>query len=570
MTTFFERQLIASGLVLLLLLPLGLTGNLAPVFIWPVFLVHLVFLLRSNISVISELNCDSAPGGPFNKTAVIATIFFVLLVCILMSVVPVTARDALIHHLAIPKWWLEAGRIQTYPWYEISYYPMLIQLAFLPLLQFLPPQACAIYHLLYLIPLAGSAASIAQYLFPANPASSKFAFLIALTLPICLRLASEPLVDLPLAAFCGVATSLLFRQEIFGAVALGLALSTKYNALPFAVFLVLSAPLARIPVRFLARFTGLSFCIVAPWLVRNFLETGNPFFPLGTSAQGMGSIETRLLIYKESIGDLILTPISMLFFGLDEDPRRFDGVLSPILLCALFPLWGIITQRKNWQQNWQRPCVAILVLALAYFIFAQVSSGARVRYLMPIIPAIAAVAGLGISLVPRRVFWLLTVAHCGFVLFYLFGRASNLHVLTFLTSSQSSPEYLNKALPEYRFTQRLAGIIPQEDCVYMVLTGSRFFYLPFKAQSAGYRSGPELKSWLLESKLEQELKSRGCSFLLVNTRLLEKLSNQGPAQQSGLVQLLEGQMTRVEVGENNEAAVNGETENLALFQLHAS
>ncbi len=40
----------------------------------------------------------------------------------------------LIHHLAVPKWWIEAGEIHPIQWHEWSYYPMLLQLVYTMLL----------------------------------------------------------------------------------------------------------------------------------------------------------------------------------------------------------------------------------------------------------------------------------------------------------------------------------------------------------------------------------------------------------------------------------------------------
>lgn len=537
----FERDFIFSGLALLALLPFGVLGIVNPLVQWPIFIVHLGLLLQANLSALKRVR------GLKAHPLAIAVVCLVMLVSVVLCSVPVTARDALIHHLAVPQWWLADGKVQTYGWYDFSYYPMLIQLAFVPLLQAFPPQSCALYHLLYLIPFAASAARLAELLYRRSVHEqssvhhahalanvSLLGFLCALTLPLAIRTGTEPLVDLPLAAFCGVATVLLLEEQLLAGVALGLALSTKYNALPFALFLCLAAPLAKVSLRAVVKIAVIAFLVAAPWGARNYLETGNPLFPLGRPSASLGSISSRTLLYGETWLDLVSTPVMMLIDGADDDPRRFDGVLSPLLLLAAFALWKYRRNRTVW---------AVTILSAAYFITAQFSSGARVRYLLPILPHWCALTALALSAFSRPALVAILVGHAAWVGSYIVGRTTKIGLIPFITTPQSTSQYLQSRLPEYAFSQRIGSLIPRGEQVYLVLTGSRFFYLPFRAQSAGYISGPELQRWAVAGSIEQELRRRNCNFLLVNARLFEKLSdNDAPS----LIALVRDQLTPVD------------------------
>jgi hypothetical protein len=57
----------------------------------------------------------------------------VVLFCteIILNLTPPLSRDALIHHLAIPKLWLKHGGFYEIPWADYSYYPMYINLLYL-------------------------------------------------------------------------------------------------------------------------------------------------------------------------------------------------------------------------------------------------------------------------------------------------------------------------------------------------------------------------------------------------------------------------------------------------------
>lgn len=539
MSDVFQSKLVLSGVVLLALFPLGILGLLSPIFVWPIFAIHLGLLLSANFYAVKTFARDLSPR--YRLPALILVLALVM-TCVSMALVPVTARDALIHHLTLPKWWLGQGGVSTFSWFDVSYYPQLIQLAFVPLLQVFPPQGCAIYHLLYLIPVAGGAHALANAIGPNSPPSSShpssspacWAFIISISIPIFLRLASEPLVDLPLAAFCAVATTLLVQQNILGGVALGLALGTKYNALPFSVFLVLMAPMLRVRLSFLAKFGSVALVVAAPWLVRNFIETGNPLFPLGGGHGGVGSLETRTFLYGESWASLLSTPISMLFGGADDDPRRFDGVLSPLLLLSVIGIWRNRTNRN---------VTALAGVVVAYFIVAQVSSGARIRYLLPILPIVIVFTAYGLRLLSARLVGLIFCAHLVWVAVYLTNRIERIAVSKYLFSAQTRDEYLEQKLPEFKFSKEISQLIPPSQQVYLVLTGNRFFYLPFKARSAGYLSGPELVGWIAKGAVDSELKQRNCKFLLINMRLFESL--RPPSSPNSFLEQLSGSLIRI-------------------------
>jgi len=50
---------------------------------------------------------------------------------VILNLTPPISRDALIHHLAIPKLWLKHGGYYEIPWADYSYYPMYINLLYL-------------------------------------------------------------------------------------------------------------------------------------------------------------------------------------------------------------------------------------------------------------------------------------------------------------------------------------------------------------------------------------------------------------------------------------------------------
>ena len=92
------------------------------------------------------------------------------------------------------------------------------------------------------------------------------------------------------------------RRIIFSAVLFGLAVLTRYQ------ITLLAAPLAVLFIdnrkRFLASWIAVVMLSVSPWLIRNWLVLGNPFFTLqtyGEFAKGMGRFDDYYLIYRSFI-----------------------------------------------------------------------------------------------------------------------------------------------------------------------------------------------------------------------------------------------------------------------------
>ncbi len=141
-------------------------------------------------------------------------------------------------------------------------------------------------------------------------------------------------------------------------LSLGFALATKPNGLLAALLLGLlfvlvigrapRMPLSRL-VSDLALFAGVTLLPFMPWLLKNWHQTGNPFYPLlgdffparnasvidAASFVGFGVLEKRHLLYGESLWQILGLPLRIFISGQDDNPQYFDGVLTPILLLLL-------------------------------------------------------------------------------------------------------------------------------------------------------------------------------------------------------------------------------------------
>jgi hypothetical protein len=543
-----------AGCALTALLPIGmiLGLNTKP---WElVFEAHLILLLAALLTTtlfMFRLTLKSkAEGGIF----LLVTAIFVAGVA-LLGALPITARDALIHHLAVPKWWLQAGTINQINWHDWSYYPMLLDLGLCGLLKWNLEYFTPYYHGAYLVLTAG----LVAWYVARRTDQSTFAwigFLITLTIPVCLKLASIPLVDFGLCLYCAIAAfgailacenpDKAFGYLVLTGLSLGLALSTKPNGM---LFVALFAPGAlvlasRSKVSGSFYLGGLIICAAfilstfGFWLVKNSLWTSNPLYPFLQNIFGgqeqliaevptalPGPLKQRMLLYNEEWLDLALLPIRMIFTGQDDKPQFFDGVLSPLLILALVPIFRL-----------RRPAGErfLSFMMISYFLFALVTGPARVRYLAPILAPTAILTTLGLlrlsdlfhSHIRTFFYWAVLGLHLTYSGSYLFELISNSGAIPFIREHQNRDEYLRNHVADYAMIEYINQQIDPKATIYLLYTGNRFYYYNRNVISGGYESERYLLNWIRNSSdahgLANQLKQSGISYILEHRARAEK------------------------------------------------
>ncbi len=218
---------------------------------------------------------------------------------IVLASVPPVSRDALTHHLFVPRLYLEHGEIYEIPTIPFSYYPMNLDLLYMiPLYlgnDILPKYIHFSFALL-------TALLIYKYL--KTRISKNYGLLGALfflSIPIIVKLSITVYVDLGLMFFSTAALLLLLRwlrneyrlrYLLLAGICCGFAAGTKYNGLVTLFLLSLFTPVLYIRSRQGARgssgkaigyaflFITASLLAYSPWLIRNYNWTGNPIYPL--------------------------------------------------------------------------------------------------------------------------------------------------------------------------------------------------------------------------------------------------------------------------------------------------
>lgn len=205
--------------------------------------------------------------------------------------------DVLEYHLQAPREYFEAGRIHFLPHNVYAQFPQQVELLYLLLMHLVggPYYDAAIPAQLLHVAFGGwAAAALAAWSPRGWPRAA--ATVLAATSPWWAYVGALAYVELALLFFSAVCLGLLldairgssaagWRIFFAAGICAGLAAGCKYTAAGLviapAAVAVLAAPPQRAAVRLRASAIFLAAAAVAfaPWLVRNWAQTGNPVYP---------------------------------------------------------------------------------------------------------------------------------------------------------------------------------------------------------------------------------------------------------------------------------------------------
>ena len=376
---------------------------------------------------------------------------------IILACVPPVSRDALTHHLAVPKLYLKQGGIYQIPSIKFSYYPMNLDFLYIVPLYFGNDIVPKYIHFLFALL---TALLIYNYLQKRLGAVwGLLGALYFLSVPIIVKLSITVYVDLGLVFFSTAAIINLFnwferrfqlKYLIVSATFCGLALGTKYNGLLLLFILALMIPfvftskakksfelqksenktslgiLQLKAVGFCSIFCAVALMIFSPWMIRNYIWKGNPIYPLynsfirekgsqlnnadieneeeipltenlkpaNKSSGRWGPLAIRKMIYDEPGWLIALIPLRIFFEGQDDSPKHFDGKLSPFLLLLPFFAFLQISSNPTALKTEKKILAAFIVL---YVLYAFLQIDMRIRYVAPIIPPAVMLSILGLK-----------------------------------------------------------------------------------------------------------------------------------------------------------------------------
>ncbi len=471
---------------------------------------------------------------------------------IILSWVPPVSRDALTHHLAVPKLYLKHGSICEIPSIAFSYYPMNLDLLYIIPLYFGNDIVPKFIHFMFALLTAWL---IYGYLAKRlDTMWALFGAIFFLSLPIIVKLSITVYVDLGLIFFSTASLiSLLKWIEsrfqvkflILSGICCGMALGTKYNGLIVFFLLTVFVPFiyigqtnkataeekainkdGSIKNQFKAIGFGTVFFLVAlvvysPWMIRNYIWKGNPIYPLyhnlinpkrsisidtledNSKARGSNaepqqtsikkstpwrSFAVRKVIYGEAWWEIALIPVRIFFQGQDDNPKYFDGKLSPFLF--LLPFFAFIKLRMNPPILRTEKKIFVLFTIL-YILYALSQADMRIRYIAPIIPPLVILSVFGLyQLKSGRILaepglpkglWVGSVFIIALVMLglnadYIRKQFNIVSPFSYLSGRINRDAYIAKYRPEYTTIQFVNRNLPNNAKVLALFLGNRLYY----------------------------------------------------------------------------------------------
>ncbi len=458
---------------------------------------------------------------------------------VILACVPPVSRDALIHHLAIPKLYLKHGGIYEIPAANFSYYPMNLDL-------------------LYMVPLYFGNDIIPKYIHFAFALLTSFLIfrylkkrldvlygllgvVLFLSLPVIIKLSITVYVDLGLIFFSTAALFYLFKWMnhnyrfkylLISAVWCGLALGTKYNGLivffllMIFMILILANSSSRIAnkasrkIGLCAAYTLTAAIIFSPWAIKNYIWTSNPIYPLydswfngqtsearerdagqasddivenvkaaGSRSNGDGGHFTiRKTVFKEKWWEIILIPVRIFFQGKDDDPKYFDGKLNPLLF--FLPIFAFLRIKAD-SHSLRMEKKILISFSILFVAYTFVQTDMRIRYIGPAIPPLVVLSMFGlndlINILRNRfsgntrkvglaAVCLSVSILLGLNAAYIFSQFRYVSPLKFISGRVGRDAYIEQYRPDYAAIQFANKELPGNGIILGIFLGERSYY----------------------------------------------------------------------------------------------
>ena len=506
-----------------------------------------------------------------------ATIIVFFCTEIILNLTPPISRDALIHHLAVPKLWLKHGGFYEIPWAEYSYYPMYVNLLYLVCLYFKNDMAPKFIHLAF-----GFGTGWLIFFYLKKKFDRNWAFLgmvIFITTPIVVWLSTSAYIDLGMTFFTTASVLSFvkwrdseyrqFKWLLISSFCMGIAIGSKYNALIAGLILILILMLsyAKDSQRQIATlnygifFFMITAIVASPWYLKNYFQTGNPFYPLfnsffqslhhqpvqeiirhqtGEKIGQLSFFKMRQFMYGETFWETLSIPIRMFFQGEDNSYRYFQGVLNPILI-VFSPF--ILLDRKYKRDKFLFVFFSVLFIFMAYFLTEK-----QVRYILPVLPFLTILAVMGIkdltdklnaetflsSLRSREnikaIFRIVLFASVSILLasnfFYLRDRIHIIKPFPYVFGTETKKAFLKRHLLHYDAVEYINTHLPDDAIIFSMFLGRRGYYLDraYKNEPSFGRSALNhmVDSSVSEEKFKRFMKSMGVTHILMRSDLVDR------------------------------------------------
>ncbi len=355
------------GIISLLVLAIGSAGLLykqaAYILIVVISCTCLPIVLKHWKSHPAKREAPLAGFDAWCEKGLYAVLFFLAAYSCIAALAPTIDYDTMLYHYGLPNIFKQMHAVRYLPENVYSGFPFTIEMLFTlgALVGGFEVASLITWgiSLVYLMAVYG----FSKRYF--NHMAALLAATILLSTPLVACTFFRPAADMGLALFIslGFFSLIIWRDEkkhgwlVAAAVLTGLALSTKYTALFFGlgvlnIVLIFQLLRERSTAKHIAAslciFTGIAVLVVSPWYLKNWLTTGNPFFPAFfnlfggsdySAAMAARHLQDALHPGSLSLKDFFVVPVQML-----GSASHFGYAVGPFAF-VIWPLLAVIKKR---------------------------------------------------------------------------------------------------------------------------------------------------------------------------------------------------------------------------------
>lgn len=482
-----------------------------------------------------------------------AGFWIVIASLLIIALAPSITHDAMVYHLNVPRIYANAHRIVPIPYNLFSNTVLNMEMLYTLALSIDDFILANLLHFTMGMAVLLTLYAFAQRMF--GNVTAMLAVLILFFNPLVLNEMSIAYVDLAMMFYFLLMMVCLWkwREEGNGrwfllfCVFAGIFAGMKYTALHGLI----AAGAAIVAAELLSRkrnarsllfrislFGGMVFLFVLPYLVKNYLITGNPVYPLMYDFFGGKWLTPRqverMLAYVHSHGmghdvkSLAALPWNITVLG-KAGFAHFDAVITPLWL--IFVPAFLVIRNKPTVLKW-----ALFVCAVYFASWA--ASTHITRYLMPIFPllslicaySIVALEGKASALSPAagKVFSVGIAAVCaavwfGFSFFYPLRAPSEFGAVVW--GNQSRDTFLEKMVPGYAVFKYIDDNLPQ-DARIAFFWDNRGFFCDRDQIGDSVFEAPSMLELAHEAgsadAFHKKLRSMGIGYILFNELFFSK------------------------------------------------
>ena len=452
---------------------------------------------------------------------------------------PPVYYDTLAYHLAVPQQYIQAGRLINMRENIFSFYPQLMQMNSLLFLLVSYELSVKLFYFFMAAMSLVAAAGMAGEL----KADKKITALLLLTCPLFFLNSARIGSELPLMFFslllvfmiikCA-GTSMKEGEGMMLGFAAGAVISVKYTGA--VVYVLGAAALIRLittkkaGIKSLAAYILIPAALIGPYLIKNYFYSGDPVYPFFT---GLFDLEAGLKAdaagyvrhvagfgLPHTLINLLASPLYVIFGG-----DMFGGdIISPLFILALVLLPLADTKKML------LPAVFICLYYIAWFFTGQV-----LRFLLPLVPVAAVIAGSAYARIKTKLKYLafgaLIAAQAGASLYFSEKFLAPLQLF-----SGTRDAYIAKEVTYYPAADFI-NKNTEKGAVVLLLGEARTFYL--ERQALAYtvfnkRSIFDGFDGMSGEKIMAGLKWRNIGYVLINWAELDRLKAAGYADVAAL------------------------------------